>query len=160
MSDENTKFLSDLADLFKAMNANPDHAEAMHAALKKRPATFKRVLRLRYVCPNKKRCPLLDVFECSIHPDETLFYRWPYKHSVPRNLERSNEAGRQANTRDGKNHWNAQASNVDALAPLANGKGSLGMLCDHLDSQIDGQRLFNDLTAARDTPKTIVFTPA
>lgn len=141
-----------LKQLFEQGDADGMHAANMHAALRSRPKALDTRLLVRYTCPNKRRCILLDVFTCPQHDGEVLFCRPPHKNSEARNVQTSNEAGRAKNTLDGNRHWPAQASQVKQL--LGHGKNGMEASCDHVAMTARSDELAADIDQALETGET------
>lgn len=111
----------DAGDLYAALLADPGRLRAMR--------------RMQYRCPS--RCLLLDAIELG---ETVLLHQKRFKNSEPVNLRRSNEAGRAANTYDGRNHWREQSYFIEqsALAhPEDRPTPRLSLQCDHVGVRPD-----------------------
>lgn len=87
--------------------------------------------RLTYRCA-ARRCLLLDAVET---PLGVVLHQTRHKYSEPENLRRSSEAGRNANTYDGANHWRPRTYFLErsALAyPDDRPTPQLEITCDHV----------------------------
>lgn len=105
---------------------------------------------LAYRCPNARRCLLLDVVNFP-EPVGPLLVKPRYKLSAATNEAASNEAGRAANTEDGRNHWKAAYMVPEALLNVV-------MNCDHIkDVAINKARVQADLDAGH---TEVILTPA
>lgn len=79
---------------------------------------------LTYRCP--KGDALAEIYQI---PEGILLFHPPYKLSPALNENTSTESGRKANTRDGKNKWNARAYFLDQALNVT-------LVCDHLEHTV------------------------
>lgn len=104
----------------------------------------RRKLLLEYHCSAGRPCLLLRIFATKYGP---AFYRPAYMLTPERNLARSNEAGRAANTSDGFNRWR---SACDLWTDAHGLEESFGWFlnCRHVDIAVRVAEIDADLALA------------
>lgn len=104
----------------------------------------RRKLLLEYHCSARQPCLLLRIFATPYGP---AFYRPAYVLTPERNLARSNESGRAANTSDGFNHW---VSGCDIWMDAHGLEDTFGWFlnCRHVDLGVRVADIDTDLALA------------
>lgn len=110
--------------------ATPD-AEVLYRALISDASRLRSLRRLQYRCDRPQHCLLLDAIEV---PGSVLLHQKRFKNSPAINLNRSNEAGRAANTFDGENHWRPRTYYIgqSALSIEDDRVAGQSLQCDHV----------------------------
>lgn len=116
------------------MNLSDVQLEDFYQALVRSPQV-RSLRRLQYRC--ERRCQLLDAIET---PQGIILHQIRFKQSHEVNQQRSNAAGRRANTVDGANHWKPRTYfiEVSALGIRQDPGPRLAIQCEHVGVTGDG----------------------